>query len=66
VPVTTYKGGDIRNAYTILVGKDEGKKLFGTARNRCEVILKWILKEYILGALTGFRWIRIYSNNGIF
>jgi hypothetical protein len=26
-----------------LVGKAEGKKLFGRDRNRCEIILKWIL-----------------------
>jgi hypothetical protein len=33
-------GGGMRNAYIILVGKDERKNLFGTTRNRCEIILK--------------------------
>jgi hypothetical protein len=54
----------MRNEYTILVGKAERKKLFVRARNRCEIILKWMLKEYIMGTLTGFRWGRIESSNG--
>jgi hypothetical protein len=34
-----------RNAYIILVGKPEGKRLFGRPRSRWE-ILKWILGKY--------------------
>jgi hypothetical protein len=33
---------ELKNVYTILVGKSQGRRLFG--RRRGEVILKWILK----------------------
>jgi hypothetical protein len=35
--------GEMRNSYTILVGKSEGKDPLGRPRRRCEVILDWVL-----------------------
>jgi hypothetical protein len=37
--------GDMRNAYSILVGKPEGKRLLGRPRCRGENILECILRK---------------------
>jgi hypothetical protein len=34
-----------RNAYRVLVGKSEGKRLLGRPRHGRGIILKWILKK---------------------
>jgi hypothetical protein len=36
--------GEMRNSYTILVGKSEGKRTFGKLGIYVRMILKWILK----------------------
>jgi hypothetical protein len=35
--------GEVRNVYTILAGKSEGKKALGRSRHRQMIILNWIL-----------------------
>jgi hypothetical protein len=37
--------GEKRNAYKILVGKLEGKRLLGRPRHRWGIILRWILER---------------------
>jgi hypothetical protein len=37
--------GEKRNAYKILVGKPEGKRLLGRPKRRWGIILTWILER---------------------
>jgi len=37
--------GKIRNAFKILIGKQEGKRSLWRHRCICRIILKWILKK---------------------
>ena len=37
-----------RNAYSVLVGKREGKRPLGRPRRRGKAILKWILGRWIV------------------
>jgi hypothetical protein len=37
--------GEKKIAYKVLVGKPERKGQLGRLRNRCEIIIKWILKK---------------------
>jgi hypothetical protein len=37
--------GEKRNAYRILVGKPERKRLIGRPRRRCVILLKWMLED---------------------
>jgi hypothetical protein len=48
-----------RNAYTVLVGKPEGKKPVGRPRRRWGIIQKWILEKEGGVVWTGFIWLRI-------
>jgi hypothetical protein len=49
----------IRNAYTILVGKHEGKRPLGRPWRRWENNINTDLKENHVRALTRFIWLRI-------
>jgi hypothetical protein len=51
--------GEIRNPYTILVGKPEGKRLLGRPRRRWEDTVKMDLMEIGLGEWIGFMWRRV-------
>jgi hypothetical protein len=52
--------GDVRNAYNILVGIPEGKRLLGRYRCRWEDIIKTDLLEIGCGNVwTGCLWLRL-------
>jgi hypothetical protein len=52
--------GETRNAYRILMGKPEGKKLLG--RPRC----RWVDNVKMDGmVLTGLTWLRIGTSGGL-
>jgi hypothetical protein len=51
--------GEKRNAYSVLVGKPEGKRTLGRPRRRCEKILKWFLSNWNGVSWTGFIWLWI-------
>jgi hypothetical protein len=57
--------GDLRNAYTILVGKSEEKRPFARLRSRCEDNIKIYLEE--IGNLVSSRliWVRTGTNFGL-
>ena len=57
--------GDRRGAYTILVGKLEGKSPLGRPRCRSEVIIKRIYREWDEDLGTGFLWLRIGAGGGM-
>jgi hypothetical protein len=46
-------------AYTILVGRPEGKKLFYE-----RIILKFMIKKRVIRVWTEFTWLRIWSSGG--
>jgi hypothetical protein len=48
---------EMRNAYKILVGKPDGKILFGTHRHRCEDNIKIDFRE--IGMMEGIDWIHV-------
>jgi hypothetical protein len=39
--------GEKRNAYRVLLGKSEGKRLLGRPRSRCEDSIKMDLRELV-------------------
>jgi hypothetical protein len=58
--------GETRNAYRLLVGKPEGKKLQGRPRHRWVGSIKMDLREKELdGIYTGSIWLRIGSSGGL-
>ena len=50
--------GEIRGAYSVLVGKSEGKRTLGRPRHRWEVNVKMDLLEVGWVAYTGLIWLR--------
>ena len=38
--------GEARDAYRILMGRPEGRRLLGTPRVDARVILKWVCKKW--------------------
>jgi hypothetical protein len=50
--------GEMRNAYTILIGESEGKRPLGRHRHRLEDNIQMDLKE-ISWVWIGFIWLRI-------
>jgi hypothetical protein len=54
---------ELRNAYSVLVGKSEGKRLFGRSARRWEDDIKTYLKNNILGC--GMNPHRIGSSGGL-
>jgi hypothetical protein len=58
--------GEMRNAYSILVGKPKGKRPFGRPRCRWEDNIRMDLKRNRVGNVwTGFIWIRIGTSGGL-
>jgi hypothetical protein len=49
---------EMRNAYKILVGKPEGKRLFIRPRRRWQVISELILEKWGWRVWIGFIWLR--------
>jgi hypothetical protein len=56
--------GKKRNAYSILVGKPEGKRPLGNLDVRGRIILEGILQRYDGVVWTGLIWLRIATSGG--
>jgi hypothetical protein len=54
----------MRSAYKILIGKPEGKRLFGRTRHRSEDSIRRNLKKGRMW--TGCIWLRIGTTGGLF
>jgi hypothetical protein len=54
--------GEKRNAYRLLVGKPEGKRLLGRPRRTWLIILGWILERWDGVMWTGLVWLRIWTS----
>jgi hypothetical protein len=57
--------GEGRGAYTILVGRPEGRRPLGRPRRRWGILLKWIFKKWDGGAWNGLIWLRIGTGGGL-
>jgi hypothetical protein len=55
--------GEMRSAYSILVGRPKGKRTLGRPKLRWEDNIRMNLRER---GWTGFIWLRIGSSGGIF
>jgi hypothetical protein len=51
--------GEMRNAYSILVGKPERKRSLGRPTSRCEDNIRMDLREIVLGVWAGFIWVTL-------
>jgi hypothetical protein len=49
---------------SVLVGKPEGKRPVGRPRYRWGIILRWILRKWVVGVGTGLSWLRIETVGG--
>ena len=56
--------GDRICAYTVLMGKHEGKRPLGRPRRRWEDNIKMDLQEVRCGVWTGSSWFRIETSGG--
>jgi hypothetical protein len=52
--------------YTVLVGELQGKRLPGRTRLHGEDKMKMYFKKYDVRVWTGFIWLKIGTNGGIF
>jgi len=52
--------GEGRGAYSVLVGKPEGKRQL----ERPRIILRWIFRKWNVGVWTGSSWLRIGTGGG--
>jgi hypothetical protein len=57
--------GEKRNAYRLLVGKPEGKRLLGVQDIGGWIILGWILERWDGVMWTGLVWLRIGTGGGL-
>jgi hypothetical protein len=57
--------GEGRGAYRILVGKPEGRRSLGRPRRRTEENIKNGSSRSVMGAWTGFSWLRIGTGGGL-
>jgi len=53
-----------RGVYMVLVGKPEGKRTLEDPGVGGRIILRWILKQWDVGAWTGSSWLRIGTGGG--
>jgi hypothetical protein len=58
--------GEGRGVYRVLVGRPEGERPLGRPRRRWEDNIKWTLGRQGSMGQTGFSWLRIGSNGGLF
>jgi hypothetical protein len=56
--------GEKKNAYRILVGTSEGKRLLGRLDNGWRIILKWMLQKSDGVVWTVLIWLRIGRTSG--
>ena len=56
--------GGGRGVYRVLMGTREGKRPLGRPKHSWEGNIKWILKELVGEAWTGFTWLRIGTGGG--
>jgi len=61
---STYGGGDRTGAYSVLVGKPEGKRSLGRRRRRSGIMLRWIFRKWVVSASSGSSWLRIGTGGG--
>jgi hypothetical protein len=57
--------GEVRGAYSILVGRPEGRRPLGRPRRRWEDNIKMDLWEIGFGVWIGFIWLRIGTGGGL-
>jgi hypothetical protein len=57
--------GEKRRAYTMLVGRPEGRRPLGRRRRRWEDNIKTDLQDVGLGSWTGLSWLRIGTGGGL-
>jgi hypothetical protein len=57
--------GEMRNAYKMLFGKYEVKKLLGRPRRKWEGNIEIYLKNVGFEGCTGLNWVRIGSSGGL-
>jgi hypothetical protein len=57
--------GEKRNAYRILVGKPEGKRLLGRPRRRWVDNIKMVLREIGWDGMDWLIWLRIEASVGL-
>jgi hypothetical protein len=55
----------MRNAYRILVGKPEGKRLLGRPRRRWEDNIRMDLRKVWWKVWTGFFWLSVRTSGGL-
>ena len=60
----TSRVGERRGAYTVLVGKPEGKNYFQDPDIDGRIILRWIFRKLNGEKWTGLIWIRIGTGGG--
>jgi hypothetical protein len=58
--------GEGRNVYSVLVGKPEGKIPLGTPRIRWKDGIKMDRRKTVWGVKSGFTWLRIGTDAGLF
>jgi hypothetical protein len=56
--------GERSGAYSILVGKYEGKSHLGDPDVDGRILLRWIFRKWGVGAWTGLSWFRIGPGGG--
>ena len=56
--------GEERGAYSVLVGKPEGKNHWGDLGVDGWIILGWISRRWDVGMWTGLGWLRIGTGGG--
>jgi len=57
--------GEMRNAYTVLVGKPEGRDPSEDLGVEVRIILQWILGRQGGKVWTGLIWLRLGTNGGL-
>jgi len=56
--------GEKRGVYRVLVGKPEEKRPLGRPRRRWEDFIRWIFRNWDVGAWTRLSWLKIETGGG--